>query len=844
MKKLLFQLHWFMGITAGLVLVIIGVTGAAYSFEPEISNLINRSAAVEERMAGKALAPYELIKRVEAYEGKKVTGLWADLVLNSNVRVFFEPPPGERRGPMRFVDAYTGEVLSEPIGADFFGLMLRLHRFLAVGETGKAIVGACTLMLVFFCLSGLYLRWPKQVASWRAWLTLDWARKGRSFNWDLHAVAGTWCLMLYLLAALTGLFWSYEWYRNGLIRLLDDAPAEQRGERKGGRPERPQPNGVPPIINHEALWASVQQAAGPTLEGYTLRLPSAAGQPATVFYRLQNADHLRALNKLDLDPQTGAVRSHERYADKSIGGQLLGSIYALHTGEYFGLPGRLLMFLASLAMPLFFITGWLLYLDRRRKKKGIRQARREVIPTATGDEPWLIGFASQSGLAEQLAWQTAGQLQAAGQPATVKPLAQLNSDALAAARKALFIVSTFGDGEAPDNARKFERAVLRQAISLKQLSYGVLALGDRQYPDFCAFGRRLQRWLSGQGAHSLFDTVEVNRDDEVALGLWQSRLGELGAVAHIQPATAPFQDYHLSARQCLNPRGQEWPVFRVDLQMPANCSWAAGDLIEILPRYPVSFVQEWLSPLGLSPDSLVWLDGIELPLGQALATRFLPEDVHQMVGMHAQGLVEALLPLAVRQYSIASLPGEGAMSLIIRQERKRSGQLGIASGWLTAHAPEGGHLMARLRPNPAFHMPHDDRPALFIGNGTGIAGLRALLKARIDAGHSRNWLLFGERNREHDFFYQDELEHWLAHRQLARLDLAFSRDQEDKVYVQDRLLESTEEVRAWVEQGAVIYVCGSLQGMARGVHAALVEILGESGLERLQEEGRYKRDVY
>jgi sulfite reductase (NADPH) flavoprotein alpha-component len=844
MKRLLFQLHWFMGITAGLVLVIIGVTGAAYSFESEISSLLNRSAVVEERMPGSALAPAELIKRAEAYEGKKVTGLWADLVLNSNVRVFFEPPPGERRGPMRFVDAYTGEVLSEPVGAGFFELMLRLHRFLAVGETGKAIVGACTLMLVFFCLSGLYLRWPKQIASWRAWLALDWTRKGRSFNWDLHAVAGTWCLALYLLAALTGLFWSYEWYRNGLIRLLDDAPAEQRSERKGGRPERPQPNAVPPVINHEALWASVQQAAGPTLEGYTLRLPSAAGQPATVFYRLQDADHLRALNKLELDPQTGVVRSHERYAEKSLRGQLLSSIYALHTGEYFGLAGRLLMFLASLAMPLFFITGWLLYLDRRRKKKGIRQARREVAGTATGGDPWLIGFASQSGLAEQMAWQTAGQLQAAGQPATVKPLAQLNSEALAAAHKALFIVSTFGDGEAPDNARKFERAVLRQAVSLKQLSYGVLALGDRQYPDFCAFGRRLQNWLAGQGAHSLFDPVEVNRDDQVALGIWQSRLSELGAVASSQPVTAPFQDYHLTARQCLNPGSQGWPVFRVDLEVPVGCYWDAGDLIEILPRYPMSFVHEWLSPLGLTPDCPVLLEGIELPLDQALATRFLPEDVHHLVGMRAQGLVEALLPLAVRQYSIASLPDEGVMTLIIRQERKRSGQLGIASGWLTAHAPEGGHLMARLRPNPAFHTSHDGRPAIFIGNGTGIAGLRSLLKARIDAGHSQNWLLFGERSQAHDFFYRNELEHWLAHRQLARLDLAFSRDQERKVYVQDRLTEAAADVREWVEQGATLYVCGSLQGMAQGVDAALIEILGEPCLERLQEDGRYKRDVY
>jgi sulfite reductase (NADPH) flavoprotein alpha-component len=569
-----------------------------------------------------------------------------------------------------------------------------------------------------------------------------------------------------------------------------------------------------------------------------------AGQPVMVFYRLENAAHQRALNTLEIDPETGAIQKHDRYADKSVGGQLLGSIYALHTGEYFGLPGRILMFLASLAMPLFFITGWLLYLDRRRKKKGIRQARREAAGSVSGENAWLIGFASQSGLAEQLAWQTAGQLQAAGQPAMVKPLAQLNTETLSEARKALFIVSTFGDGEAPDNARKFERGVLQQALSLQQLSYGLLALGDRQYPDFCAFGRRLQHWLTGQGAHHLFEPVEVDRDDQVALERWQARLSELGATAAAPPTVLPFEDYQLAARQCLNPGSQGWPVFKVELLVPSGRRWEAGDLLEIVPRYPLAQVHSWLAPLSLDPQRSVLLDGMEMPLMQALATRFLPDDVLHLAGMHEQGVIDALLPLAVRQYSIASTADELQMSLVIRQEQKRNGQLGIASGWLTAHAPEGGHLLARLRPNPAFHMPQDDRPVLFIGNGTGIAGLRCLLKARIDAGYTRNWLIFGERNYAHDFFFQDELEAWVAQAYLTRLDMVFSRDQANKVYVQDCLLEAADEVRAWVEQGAALYVCGSLQGMAHGVHCALIHILGEMRVEALQEEGRYKRDVY
>ena len=202
---------------------------------------------------------------------------------------------------MRYFDPYTGELLGDATGQDFFGLMLQLHRFLAMGDTGRQITGACTLILVFFCLSGLYLRWPRQWKSWRAWLTLDWKKKGRSFNWDLHSVAGTWCLVFYLLAALTGLSWSYEWYNKGLTRLLSDSPQNERV--RGGR--GPAPSGPAPTADYSAMWSSIYSAAGPELSSYNTRMPPVAGQPATVFYLLKNSPHDRALNQITLDPVTG-----------------------------------------------------------------------------------------------------------------------------------------------------------------------------------------------------------------------------------------------------------------------------------------------------------------------------------------------------------------------------------------------------------------------------------------------------------------------------------------------------------------------------------------------------------
>ncbi|MEX6502425.1 PepSY domain-containing protein [Pseudomonas zhanjiangensis] len=786
-KKVLFQLHWLFGISAGLVLALMGLTGAAYSFQDELLRALNPEVLRVEASARGVLPPAELVPRLEVASGQRVVGLWLEPGTGRAARVNFAPAPGERRGPMRYFDPYRAELLAEPRGQSFFDLMLRLHRFLAMGETGKQVTGACTLALLFFCLSGLYLRWPRQALSWRAWLSLDWAKRGRAFNWDLHAVAGTWCLAFYLCAALTGLYWSYDWYRDGLTQLFGEAPAGQQrgkpGERRGGRDEAPL--GPPPSVDHERLWRAIQDATGARLASWNLRLPAAAGQPATLFYLLDDAPHTRAFNQLQLDPLSGAVERQQRYAEQPFGAQLLSSVYALHVGSYFGLPGRLLMMLASLAMPLFAITGWLLYLERRRNRRALRAVRGALAPTTGGADAWLIGFASQSGFAERLAWQTAGQLQAAGLAVEVQPLARLDEQRLRQVQQALFVVSTFGDGQAPDSARGFERALLGQALGLSSLRYAVLALGDRQYQQFCGFALRLHHWLHGQGAHSLFAPVQVDDGDDAALADWRRQLAALTGTAAPEAAAEPYAQWQLQRRECVNPGSAGAPTFLIRLQPATPVDWQAGDILEV-------------------------------PVGKG----------------------------ASRDYSIASLPGDGGLELIVRQQRRADGGLGLGSGRLTETLQPGQSLRARVRRNGAFHVPEDDRPLILIGNGTGLAGLRSLLKARIGAGHRRNWLLFGERSAAHDFYCRDELQGWLAGGELQRLDLAFSRDQAEKLYVQDRLRANADELRRWLEQGAALYVCGSLAGMASGVDRVLRELLGEAAVAELVDQGRYRRDVY
>ena len=201
-------------------------------------------------------------------------------------------------------------------------------------------------------------------------------------------------------------------------------------------------------------------------------------------------------------------------------------------------------------------------------------------------------------------------------------------------------------------------------------------------------------------------------------------------------------------------------------------------------------------------------------------------------------------PLPSREYSIASVPGDGSLQLIVRRMFRPDGTPGLGSGWLLEGVQLGGSVDLRIRANPGFHVPADARPVLLVGNGTGLAGLRALLKARVAAGHGRNWLLFGERSAAHDNFHVEELQAWQNAGHLQRLDLVFSRDQLQRRYVQHVLEEAAGEVRKWVGDGAAIYVCGSLRGMAPAVDAVLERILGRDALEAMAADGRYRRDVY
>jgi sulfite reductase (NADPH) flavoprotein alpha-component len=507
------------------------------------------------------------------------------------------------------------------------------------------------------------------------------------------------------------------------------------------------------------------------------------------------------------------------------------------------------------------LCGYLLFCLAIAWREALRKraARRAAQALSAGiGPPILVVHASQTGFAEELALATARLLGDAGARVTLKSLAEVTASDLAGAARALFVVSTTGEGDAPDTARRFIRDVMGRDVmgrdvmsaepALHRLGYGVLALGDSSYARFCAFGRTLDAWLARQGAAPLFDRVEVDDGDPAALRHWQSHVGVLAGVTDAPDWTRPrYGRWRLAERRRLNPGGPGDAAFHLRLEPMDGATWEAGDILEVGPRNDPAEVAALLARLGLDQAAPVAAEEAAT-LAEALSWRRLPHDdgftaaPNRTLG--PQALVDALPPLPHREYSIASLPADGGVELLVRAMRRADGKPGLGSGWLTAHAAEGAEIAARVRTNRAFHAPQDDRPLILVGNGTGLAGLRAHLKARAAAGRHRNWLVFGERTAAHDYFHQAEIEAWRADGVLQRLDLAFSRDQERKVYVQHRLIEAADALRAWVADGAAIYVCGSLEGMSTEVHATLTAVLGAETMERLADDGRYRRDVY
>lgn len=308
MRNALFQIHWFLGITAGVVLAIVGITGGMMSFERQIMDAISPDI-IYVQVSGERLSPDVIAERFSAQRDaarvEQIT-LWPEAERSAVVRL--APPPGERRGESVYVNPYTGEPLGKIRGEQFFRTVRSLHRWLLIPSEqgdlniGRQITGFSAFALVFFALSGLYLRWPRRALNWRNWFRIDFSLKGRNFYWALHSVIGTWVLVVYLLLALTGLTWSYAWFKSGAsILLTGEALEERRGFGPGGPGAMQQAADAPIAV--DKAWASFEHKAAHNFKFASVTIPRSEKDPVMINYVTPDATNERQRSTMSFNAE-------------------------------------------------------------------------------------------------------------------------------------------------------------------------------------------------------------------------------------------------------------------------------------------------------------------------------------------------------------------------------------------------------------------------------------------------------------------------------------------------------------------------------------------------------------
>jgi sulfite reductase (NADPH) flavoprotein alpha-component len=544
----------------------------------------------------------------------------------------------------------------------------------------------------------------------------------------------------------------------------------------------------------------------------------------------------------------------------------------------------------------------------------------ETTAEASAASTVTILYGSQTGNGRGVAKELAAKAQAQGYAVNLSSMGEYNVRQLKQETLLLLVVSTHGEGEAPDDAIELHKFLAsKRAPKLDNLHYSVIALGDSSYEFFCQTGKDFDARLSTLGARSLLPLVECDVDYEDLSQQWQDSVVEAvkpyiqassASVVSIGTASVTESEYtkqhpysaEVLVSQKITGRGSDRDVRHVEIDLgESGLTYQVGDALGVWFSNNEVLVDEVITALGLSADDSVTVSKESVSLKVALTdkkelTQLYPglvkswaelsgngelaaicedkEQTRQFILKHqladlvaaypakvsAAQLVDMLRPLTPRLYSIASSQAEVEAEVhltvaLVEDERQGQARFGGASHFL-ASAEEGQQVNVYVEPNNHFRLPENpDTPVIMVGPGTGVAPFRAFMQQRAADGVSGDsWLFFGNPHFEQDFLYQVEWQQYLKNGDLSRLDVAFSRDQAHKVYVQHRIAEQAETLWQWLQNGAHVYICGDAERMAKDVHQALVNIAVEQGglsaddaeayFETLRSEKRYQKDVY
>jgi len=523
-------------------------------------------------------------------------------------------------------------------------------------------------------------------------------------------------------------------------------------------------------------------------------------------------------------------------------------------------------------------------------------------------EPLTILYATESGNSERLASDMARAARKLGMKPSIVDMADLDVRALASVRRLVVIAATWGEGEPPARAARAYRELMAEgAPRLDGVKFGVLALGDTAYADFCEIGKALDARLEALGAKRISDRVDCDLDFAQPAARWieaalkalapaeaagRGRViaGDFGARA-AKTADAGPVEAEITELVDLNSSQSEKETIHLELGFASAAPpYKPGDSLDLYPENDAAYVDDLLKAAGLASDdalrvellksrdvttlSLKTVESYASTTGQRPSDLVDPSDARGWIAgrqlidliqfapakLSADQLRQLTRPLAPRAYSIASSRrevGEEAHLLIAAVRYRRFGRArkGVASCHVAERLKRGQRLRVKLRPNRHFALPAPDRDIIMVGPGTGAAPFRAFVQERRAAGaRSRSWLFFGDRRFTHDFLYQLEWQDALKDGALTRMDVAFSRDTPEKIYVQHRMWEKRRALVDWLDGGAYFYVCGDAKAMAKDVRAALVRAYAdvkalsaeaaEESVNALDRAQRYLQDTY
>lgn len=528
----------------------------------------------------------------------------------------------------------------------------------------------------------------------------------------------------------------------------------------------------------------------------------------------------------------------------------------------------------------------------------------------------LYGTATNN--AKRIAEHLHKDLQAKGVDARVLRLSDYKTKELASETLLYFVVSTQGEGEPPEDSIPFFKFLSgARAPKLEKTQFAVLGLGDTSYAQFCQFGKSIEARLLALGAKSLFARADADVEFEPIAKQWRAdAIAQLPQTAKISTNVLPLKTASTAtvysrehpfrapilAVQKITARNSIKDIRHVELSLEGSgLQYQPGDAVGVWPQNPRSSVDAILDLTQLSADTLVTHDGETLNLREWLTRKLeitqlakgslekyaalannaelsalLKGDsktfqawikAHQFFDvlqrypstLTADQLVQLLRKLTPRMYSIASAQSAVADEVhltvaVIDDKGLPTPRRGAASFYLS-DLTDSDSVDVFIEHNDQFRLPAHDKDVILIGPGTGVAPFRAFIQEREEAqAPGKSWLFFGNPHFTSDFLYQVEWQSALKSGSLSKLSLAFSRDQEERIYVQQRLRENGAQVWQWLQNGAHLYVCGDSSKMAPDVHQALIDIATTHGglnteqaddyLTDLMADKRYQRDVY